>query len=156
KALIEVCDELWQIGIASCHVGNISQSQLFHQTVLQGLNHSFHSSLGLWGIGTDDLDIQILHGTSKLCQGVSPTRGAEIHSKNAVFIAVKGYWFAMLSEISLCCFTVAENTLILGKMQLLSFPTGIIDKYQQDTTFSSLFEPGTRGTIDLHQFSCTR
>ena len=101
KALVEIRDELWQIGIALCQAGNATQTHFFGQAILQGLNDPFHASFGLWGVGTDDLDVQFLHRSSKLGQGIAGASGGHIDPKNAVFIAVEGHRLATAPEIAL-------------------------------------------------------
>ena len=71
KALIEVSDEGWQEGIALLHVGDTLQAHFLDQAVLQGLVGSFHAAFRLGGVGTEDLDIQLLHRTPKLRQSLS-------------------------------------------------------------------------------------
>ncbi len=75
KALVEILHELRQIRVASLPVGNAAQTHLFDQAVLQGLIDSLDAAFGLGRVGADDLDVQFLHGSSKLRQGVTGACG---------------------------------------------------------------------------------
>jgi hypothetical protein len=108
---------------------------------LQGLNDPLHASLGLRSIGADDLDIQLLHGSSKLGQSVTGTGGGHIDPENAMFVAVESHRLAMLPEISFRCLGIAEKAFAFHKAQLEQFSGGIIDEHQQGTAFCSSFKP---------------
>ena len=66
EAAVEVLDEFGQIGVASFPRRDSAQAQFLGQAVLQGLVGTFNTALGLWRVGADDLDVQFLHGPSKL------------------------------------------------------------------------------------------
>ena len=57
ETVVVILAELWQEGIGAGDVRDASQAQLFDQAVLQGLVGAFDASFGLWGIGTNDLDV---------------------------------------------------------------------------------------------------
>ncbi len=153
KAVVEILDKFWQVGIRLGQAGNPVQTQLFGQAILQGLDRTLDPSLGLGGIGTDDLNIQLLHSASELGQVAVDACGRHIDPKNAVFVAVEGNWFAVLPEIAFRCLSVAEETLAFHKEQLHQLPGGIVNEYQQHTGWRSPFEPVMRRAIDLDQFS---
>jgi len=75
KTTVEISHELWQVGIACLPSGDTAQTQFFGQAVLQSLVDPLDTPLGLWCMGTDDLDVKLLHGTSKLRQGVCCAAG---------------------------------------------------------------------------------
>ncbi len=66
EAAVEIVHEFRQVGIACLPIGDASQTHLFHQTILKGLIDLLHPTFRLRGIGTDDLDVQLLHGSSEL------------------------------------------------------------------------------------------
>lgn len=90
KALVEVVHELRQVGIACFPTGDAAQAQFLGQAILNGLDGAFDPAFGLGRVGTDDLDIELLHGPSKLGQGVPIPRGGLIDPKDAVFVAAEG------------------------------------------------------------------
>jgi len=68
KTPVEIFPKFGQISITGFHVGDAAQAQFFHQAILQGLVGPLNASLGLRAVGTDNLDVQLLHRTSKLGQ----------------------------------------------------------------------------------------
>ena len=130
KALVEVCDELGQIGIAIRLVGDAVQPHFFGQAILQSLNDPFDPAFGLRAVGANDLNIQFLHGSPKLRQRLPRTCGGHIHPKNTVTVAVEGDRLAMALEIVFRRLAVAEKTLALRKKQLDDLPGRIVDEDQ--------------------------
>ncbi len=106
-------------------------------------------------MGTDDLNIKLLHGASELGQGLCFAAGGLIDPEYAMFVAVEGDWLALTLKILSGSLTVAEKTLAFDKGQLSQFAGGIIDKYQQTASRCTPFEPIMGRTIDLYQFPRT-
>lgn len=130
EAAVEISHERGQESITRFPGRDVSQPQFFGQAVLQGLDGPFDPSLGLWGMGTDDLNVELLHGASELGQSWRGSAGGLIDPENAVFVAVECEWLAMSLNIRSGGLSVAEEALTLHKGQL-SQPAGrIIDKDQ--------------------------
>ena len=89
KASVEFKDELGQISIALLHRVDAEQAHLPDQAVLQGLVDTLDPAFCLRGIGTQDRDLQAVHGSSELGQVVSATRIGHIDPKDAMFIGVE-------------------------------------------------------------------
>ena len=66
EAAVEVLDEIRDEDIGIFDVGDISQTELLDQTVLQGAKHTLYPAFGLGRVGADDLDVQVFHRSAKL------------------------------------------------------------------------------------------
>ena len=73
EAPVEIVSESGEIAIGLIRIGDAFQAQLLDQTVLQGLVGAFDPPFGLGRVGTQDLDVEILHGTPKLGQATAQT-----------------------------------------------------------------------------------
>ena len=104
---------------------------------------------------TDDLDIHLLHGPSKLGQGICCACSRLVDPEDAMFVAIEGGWLAVTGEIAFCRLAVAEKALAFHEEQLPQSASRIIDEHQQSTSRSTPFKPVMRRTIDLHQLSKT-
>ena len=111
KALVEICDKFRQIGIACRAAGDAAQAHLLDQPILQGLVGALDTAFGLWSVGADDLDIEVLHSASELGQVVARDAVGHIDPEDAVFVAVEGHGLAVALKISTCCCAIAEKAL---------------------------------------------
>lgn len=118
---------------------------------MQGLNDAFDASLGLGGVGTNDLDVQFLHGASKLGHRLPASGTGLIDPKNAVFVAIEGHRLARLPEIAFSSLGIGLETFAVDELQLEQLPGGVVDEHQQDTRLGSPFKPIMRGTVNLYQ-----
>ena len=141
EAGVEVLHELRKIGVASRHVGDVSQAHLLDEAILQGLDGALNAAFGLWGVGADNLDVQCLHRAPKLGQTGSRDRIKVIDAENAVFIAVEGDGLAMLGEVSAHHFTIGEHGLAQHKRHGHQPPGSIVDEYQQRAGSPTTFKP---------------
>ena len=113
KAAVEVFAKLGQIGIGGFHVGDAPQAQFLDQPVLQGLVGPFDASFGLRRVGTEDLDVQFLHGPPELGQPAGCSQGPRlIDPKDAVFVAVEGHRLAVALEIMPRGFAIGKKGLV--------------------------------------------
>jgi hypothetical protein len=64
EAGVVVGHECRQEGVAVVHGADAGEPQLLHQPVLQGLVGALDATLGLAGVGEDDLDAERLQGLS--------------------------------------------------------------------------------------------
>ena len=111
KAAIEIVHEFWQEGIACLPVRDATQTEFFGKAILEGLVDPLNPAFGLRGIGTDDLDIQCLHGPPKLGQGVRRAYRRLIDPENTMFVAVEGDWLAAAGQIAFRRPAIAEKAL---------------------------------------------
>src|SRR5215211_2280195 len=128
KALVEIADEFWQISIAVGQAGNLTQPHLLDQAVLQGLVDAFDASFGLRRVGTDDLNVQFLHGPPKLRQSLPGAGGGHIHPKNTVSVAVEGHRLATAPKIIFCGLSIAEKALAFHEAQLYQLSRRIVNE----------------------------
>ena len=62
KAKIEVSHELRRIGVGRVNRVDAAQPQFLDQPILQRLVGALDATLGLRGIGTDDVDVELIEG----------------------------------------------------------------------------------------------
>jgi len=111
EASIEILNKLRQEGVARLPTANVAKAHFFRQAVLEGLNDPLDPSFGLRRVGTNDLDLQLLHGSPKLGQGSARAGGGHIDPENAMFVTVEGQRLATASEILLRHLGIAEEAL---------------------------------------------
>ncbi len=109
EAAVEVLDEFRGEGIAIFDVGDITQTQLLDQTILQGGKHTLYPAFGLGCIGADDLDVQVFHRSAKLGHSRAGEGIFDIHPENAVFVTVEGHRQAVKDQIMASGLKVAEG-----------------------------------------------
>ena len=119
KAPVEIFPELGQVGITGFQVRNPTQAQFFDQTILEGLVGPLDPPFGLWAIGTDELDVQFVHCTSKLGQTAGGSQGALlIDPKDTMFVAVESHRLAVTLQVMAGGFAVAEKGFTCHEQQL--------------------------------------
>lgn len=144
KAAVEILDEFRGEGIGIFDVGDISQTQLLDQTVLQGAKYTLYPAFGLGRVGADDLDVQVFHRSAKLGHSRAGEGIFDIHPEDAVFVAVEGHRQAVTSQIMASGLEVAEGGLSRREKQFHQSAGGIIDVCQQIALRSAVFKPGMR------------
>jgi len=95
-------------------------------------------------VGTDDFNVQLLHGSSKLAQIALRAHRRLIDPEDAVFVAIEGYGLAMPGEIDRGGLGITEKALALHELQMHQAASGIIDEYQQGANRCSSFKPSMR------------
>ena len=146
EAPVEVQDELGQVGIALLHGGDAPQAQFFDQAILQGLVGALDTSFGLGGVGAQDLNVQLLHGPSKLGQALCFAHAGLIDPENAMFVAVEGHRLAMTRQIDLHQLGVRVKAFLFDKQQSAQLPGRIVNGYQQVAGWTPFLKPGVRRT----------
>jgi hypothetical protein len=75
-----------------------------------------HTALGLRGVGTDDIDVQLIKRPAELCQAARPILLRRMgRTKDAVLVAVEGQRLAPLLQIGLGRVQIVECVLRSGK-----------------------------------------
>lgn len=144
EAAVEVLDEIRDEDIGIFDVGDISQTELLDQTVLQGAKHTLFPAFGLGRVGADGLDVQVFHRSAKLGHSRAGEGIFDIHPENAVFVAVEGHRQAVTGKIMARGLEVAEGGLSRREKQFHQSAGGIIDVCQQIALRSAVFKPGMR------------
>ena len=105
---------------------------LFDESVLECLKDSFNSSLGLWRVCRDILDLQTLHRSLELGAGlVVLHRHLLIHLVGAEFIEINGPGLAMNEQILLPEGKDGEDTFMFSKLGFCDDPRGVINGEEQ-------------------------
>lgn len=116
---VEIDNEFLGVIVGSVYRIDTAEPQLLDQSILQGLVGPFNPALGLWSVGADDVDVQLIECASKLRQ---PTGSIFLRSvrraKHAVLVAIKSQRLAPLLQIGLCRVQIIESVLGSRKAQM--------------------------------------
>lgn len=140
------------------HGGDSGQTELFDQTVLVGTEVSFHATLGLRGVGADDLDVEVVHGACELCDGgIVPELlfdgGLAIDLVDGVFVDVEGDGSSPAAEVIVGSGHEVESVFNRDKATEEDFACSVVDKDQEGAAWSASLEPIVIRTIQLDQFT---
>lgn len=89
KARVVVRRELRQKRVAYLDRADGAQAQLLHEAVLERLVCSLDATLGLRGVGAQDVDTELRHGARELRAAVAGVRLLRRHAEDAVLVAVE-------------------------------------------------------------------
>ena len=87
ETLIEVLDKFWLIRITCFPRRDAAQTQLLGQAILERLNRALDPAFCLRRVGADDLNVQLMHGASKLAHIVLAAHRRLIDPEHAVSVA---------------------------------------------------------------------
>ncbi len=129
---VEISNEFRNVVVSSFYRVDTAKPQFFDQSILQGLVRTFNSTLGLRGIGADDIDVQLIKRASELCQATGSIflRGVS-RAKHAMLVAVKCQRLTPLLQIGFCRMQIIECVLRSGKTQMQQLAGGVIDVDEQ-------------------------
>jgi hypothetical protein len=81
-------------------VADARQPQLLDQPVLQGRMSAFHPPLGLAGVGTQDLDVEVRQGAAELGHAVASCRILLADPEDRMLVGVERDRFAVRLQIA--------------------------------------------------------
>src|SRR3954466_1909498 len=81
-------------------VADARQPQLLDQPVLQGRMSAFHPPLGLAGVGTQDLDVEVRQGAAELGHAVASCRILLADPEDQMLVGVERDRFAVRFQIA--------------------------------------------------------
>lgn len=142
EACVEVRDELRRKGVGRLNRADAAQAQLLHEPVLQRLIGALDATLGLWGVGADDVDVELIERAAKLRQAAGAvllrTMG---RSEDAVLVAIESQRLAPFPQIRLGRVEVVERVLRAGKAQMKQLAGRIIDEDEQGAFGGTVLKP---------------
>ena len=106
-----------------------------------------------WRVGTDDVDVEVLHCTTKLCVADSCDGFLGVHTEGRCLVAVERHWLAIASEVALTRGEVVERRLRACESKLQKLAGRVIDEDKQRAAWASIFEPVMVAAIDLDELA---
>src|SRR5215203_7194505 len=86
--------------IGSFKVADARQPQLLDQPILQGRMSAFHPPLGLAGVGTQDLDVEVRQGAAELGHAVASCSILLADPEDRMLVGVERDRFAVRLQIA--------------------------------------------------------
>ncbi len=143
----------WQEGVAGFHAADLCQPQLLHEAVLQCAVGAFDTTLGLTGVGAQDLDVQLSQGTAELRHALTAL-GALVHgSEDGVLVGVERDRASVGVEIAAQRGEVRVCALAGNEAQLHQPACSVVDEHQQRAGLAAALEPAVIAAVDLNQFA---
>ena len=153
KLLIKPLHKAWNERVRSLNVRNVSQSQLFDQTVLKRSVRTFHTPFGLRRIGADDLYVQLIQSPAKLGHTVARLRALFGYAEHGMFVGIKGNRTAVFRQIALQSFKIGERCLGFNKAKIHQRTRRIIYENQKCAAGATIFKPMVIRSIYLDQLT---
>src|SRR5918998_1721261 len=127
--------------------------QPFDQPVLQGRMRPLDPPLGLTGVGTDDLDVQLRQGAAELGHAIASGRLLLADPEDGMLVGVKGDRFAMRLQIAPEHLKVRKSAFRWHKAQRHQAAGGIVHEHQKRAGWAAILEPAVLAAIDLDQLA---
>lgn len=142
KACVEVRHELGRKGIGRLDRVDAAQAQLLYKPVLQRLIGALDAPLGLWSVGADDVDVELIKRAAKLRQAAGAILlRAMGRSKDAMLVTIESQRLAPFPQIRLGGVEVVERVLGAGKTQMKQLAGRIVDEDEQGALWATTLEP---------------
>src|SRR5882724_9781157 len=100
KAGVEVRDELGREGVGRVDGRYVAQPQFLHKPVLQRQIGALDATFGRRGIGANDVDIELAHGSPELGDAVSSTWLLGVDTEDSGLVAIKCHGLAELLDVA--------------------------------------------------------
>jgi len=110
------------------------------------------AALGLTGIGTDPLDVELVECAGELRVSAATLRILAVHAKDARLVAVEGDRLAEALDICPSRLEVTEGRFRCREIDLHQTTRGIVDVDQDRACRPARLEPGVLAPVDLDQF----
>src|SRR5216684_3170007 len=114
---------------------------------------ALHTTLGLRGVGANDVDVQRVQSPAELGHAITADRILAVDPKHTVLVGIERHRLAMALQISPCRCKIIEGALALDELQMHQPAGGIVDIDEQGALRSAALEPPVLRSVDLDQFA---
>lgn len=134
------------------------QAELFDEPILMGEESPLDTPLGLWRMGANDLNVEVIHGAGELGDGgIIPkfffNSGLSVDLVDGIFIDVEGDGTSVKAEIVAGGGHEVQGVFDRDEAGEENFAGGIVNEDQQDASRAAPFEPVVVGTVKLDELA---
>jgi hypothetical protein len=139
-------------GVGLVDGGDVVEPHSLDQSVLQRGIGSLPTSLGLWRVRADELDVEPVQRAPKVRHAVTVRRGRVV-AEGAVFVRVEGNRLAVPLEVRPRGTHVGEGALALDHLQVHELARSIVDEHQERALRTAVLEPPVLRAVDLDKLA---
>jgi hypothetical protein len=132
------------------------QAQLLHQPILERAMRPLDATLGRRRVGTQDLDVQLVHGATKLGHASALKRTRLVDAEDRAFITVERDRLAIAAQIILGGLHVIEGRLARDEADQLQAAGGVVYVGQHRARRRALLKPAMFAAIGVLIVTVTR
>ncbi len=162
ETAVVIGDELAQHSVGGVEVGSLSQAEFASEAILQHTPEAFDAAFGLWAVGGDEGDAELLEGATELGRLAFASElffdrpAVVIADEDAAVIAVKGQRYAVAAQQLAKQAEIAESGFGRKELGGQDFAGGVVLHAESGEARAAAFEPVVRAAIELHEFTETR